>query len=147
VREVLDERLDATGGEFTTMRQRLRELGWLFVFLAGLRAFQAVLQIMAGTSLLILVDTAIFVGGMLSAAALVKQHPRKAMTVVAVVWGGLELLAALINPLSLVAGFIFKLITLGFIVRGFVAAKAVDRIRAELAKEADLAAKGEFRPA
>jgi hypothetical protein len=119
----------------------------LFVFLAGLRTFQAVLQIMAGTSLLILFDTAIFVCGMLSAAALVKQHPRKAMTVVAVVWGGLEVLAALVNPLALVAGFVFKLITLGFIVRGFVAAKAVDRIRTELAREADLAAKGEFRPA
>jgi hypothetical protein len=146
VRDVLDERLDATGGEFTVMRNRIRELSWLFFFLAGLRAFQTMLVLLAGWSPLVLVDLVLVGGGMVLGGVLAPRHPRKAVALVAVVWGGWEILAAVVNPLSFATGILFKLITLAAMIRGYRAATTADRIRRELAREADASVKLEFRP-
>jgi len=147
VREVLDERLDATGGDFTTMRRRLMELSWSLIVLACVRVLSTIVLIAAGASLWVLLDTAIVISAMLVGAATARRHPRKAILLVAVVWGGFEFIAGVMNPLMLLEGWLFKLVTLVFVVRGFYAAQTADRIRAELAREADAAAKAEFRPA
>lgn len=146
VRDVLDERLDATGGEFTTMRRRIRELSWLLVFLAGLYVFQVVILLLADFTPWILLEVAVIGGTMVFGAAIASRHPRTAVILVGGVWGGVQILAAAINPLSLAAGSLFKLVTLVALVRGYLAAMTADRIRRELAREADAAAKLEFQP-
>ncbi len=145
-KRALDERLEATSADYRSMRNRLREASILLLVVGLLQVILGIFLYAAagdgsedptvmGSRVLAIVNCVIGVG-MLTASQLLERRPRTVIIVVITVWVGIQLLFALLSPLSIFSGLLLKFLVLVVLVRGFSAAGRAARLKQQLTIEA-----------
>jgi cytochrome bd-type quinol oxidase subunit 2 len=129
LRRTLDERLEATGGEYRVLRERIRRAQ---VYLFGVGGFQLLATLAFGRS-----TTAVILGIALAALVLVgasqlERHPKTVIVAVVVPWTALQILAVITSPATLWSVF-GKIVMVGMLGMAFLAARAAERIRKRIA--------------
>jgi hypothetical protein len=146
LRRALEERLEGSSGDFRSMRNRVREvailllvLGLLTLVLGGFVFFmspETMDPLTIGAERIAFALNCIVGCSMVVASRFVEAHPQKTIVIVLVGWVLVQIVVALLFPLSLFGGLLGKLATVLILGRGFASARAAMAFRRDLASMA-----------
>ena len=146
LRRALEERLEGSNSDFRAMRRRVWEAGILLLVLGLLTivlgGFVFFISPNTNDPLMVAAERFAFalncvVGcSMVVASRFVEKHPQKTILIVLVGWVLVQIVLAVLYPLSLFAGLLGKIATILILLRGFVSARAAMAFRKDLARKA-----------
>lgn len=133
VRRGLDERLEATGGDFAEMRRNVTAAFNLLIVLGSLQIVWALGILVAGDPDARVAWMIAAVGaGMLGAAYFVKDYPRMTVVVVLAAFCLINFVALFVAPLYSLEGWVMKIAVVLFLGRALLRAHKADELRRTL---------------
>nr|WP_199156234.1 hypothetical protein [Pedobacter sp. ASV2] len=129
LRAVKEIELQESGGKIDSARNSLYWIGGLIAFWTVIAYF---MNADAEDALAILITNIILVGAFIGLAVWSKTKPAAALISGLSLYLLVQILNAVVNPMSIFSEIIFKIIIIGYLIKGIKAVLEVDKLKKEL---------------